>query len=420
MGKRKKVPKVRDFVKSCIEKGILSPSEMRDIYNKDYPIKDKKGQLKPKTSDAFRKAMRRLGISAQRRLELKYQAQKSRELKDIEEYEEVQNYLDQSKYSSTPIGKDQIRETIRCLRQLWDWMSEMGYPNPREWDQKKLGKCMEKYVGKTANGQWKNKNILLRYWGAFNRCFQGKLPKGWSMGLKREAGELKDFLEYEEAITFFDALRDTRDMSLEGWRTLFSAQINTGCREGTKGNTGIVSLSWENIDFKARRCKIRDKGKKGKPARWWTQVPLELFPWLKGWEKLMKWWEKCGRPNQGRVFPINYSKYLYVFHQTRRRAGGRIAEDLETMVPHIMRKTHAQWGRRIGITLDNLCGDTTESPAIGRYGVGWDVSDVPRKYYLTKEEWEYEEQDKIIEQRLSKLVSETSLRVETVSPVIIS
>lgn len=73
------------------------------------------------------------------------------------------------------------------------------------------------------------------------------------------------------------------------------------------------------------------------------------------------------------------------------------------MRPHIFRKTHAQWGKRIGITLENLCGDTTESPCIGRYGVGWDDPKVPMKYYLTKEPWEYEEQDKKITDRIATM-----------------
>jgi len=392
---------------------------MRDIYNQDYP-KKVKGKLKPLSSDAFRKAIRRLGISANERLELKHDAEREKELKDIMEYQEVERYLHYSKYVGH-IGKAMIDTTMRHLRTLFKWMVEEGYPNPREWNIENLGKCMEKHIGLDDSGQWRNNDKVLRIWGAFNRCFQGYLPKGWSMGLKRPAGELKDFFEYEEFEAFIEALPDTVNMSKEGWQASVTAHVNMGCREGSRGKTGIVSLLWENIDYNARRCKIRDKGKKGKPARLWTQVPLDMFPWVKGWERLMKWHEQRHgyRPTQdrhatGKVFPIQYDAYREQFHRTRKLVGGRIGQELETMKPHIMRKTHAQWAKRMGVTLDNLCGDTTENPAIGRYGVGWDDPKVPMKYYLTKEAWEYEEQDKIIKERLESMqfsVSPTSVSV---------
>jgi len=410
MGSRKRVPKIRNFVKTCIEKGILSPSKMRDLYNEKYPRKVK-GVLKSKTADAFRKAIRRSGISAEKRLELKHEAQKSKELRDIEEYEEVQRYLDHSRYSTAPIGEAQIDKTLKDLRTLWNLMSEMGYPNPRDWTEKTLGKCMEKHFGKDKEG-WKHKNKILRYYGAFNRCFQGILPKGYSTGLKRPAGELKDFFEFEELAEFLNNVTDTLQMSREGWDALYTAQVNTGAREGTKLNTGILSLCWEQIDYNSRRCKIRDKGIEGKPARLWTGVPLDLFVWINGWEALMKWHEqRYGyRATQtkhavGRCFPVNYNQYRAQFHKTRHRCNSRISQDLETLIPHILRKTHAQYCKRIGVSLENTCGDTKSGEVCeGRYGVGWKDPKVPLGYYLTKEAWEYAEQDQKIEERMKDRV----------------
>jgi len=422
MGSRRKLPKVREFVKACIDKGILSPSKMRDIYNQKYPRKVK-GVLKPKSADAFRKAIRRLGISAKQRLNLKHQALKSKELRDIEEYEEVQSYLDQARYGSSPIGMAQIRKTLHCLRKLWTWMSERGFPNPRDWNQKNLGKCMLEHVGKDEAGQWQNKNVLLELYGAYNRCFQGKLPKGWSAGLKRPAGELKDFFEYDEFEEFSSNLTDNKWMSREGWDAIYTEQVNSGAREGEKGKTGILSLRWEHINYNERRCSIRDKGKKGQPARLWTNVPLDLFPWLKGWEKLMRWHKlrygympTQARHAEGRCFPVSYWDYLRQFHNTRRRCDCRINQDLETLRPHILRKTHAQYCKRIGISLENLCGDTKGGDVCdGRYGVGWTSPDVPMKYYLTKEQWEYEEQDEKIEQRIKDRVLPQLQRLGLVS-----
>ena len=212
-------------------------------------------------------------------------------------------------------------------------------------------------------------------------------------------------------------------MSREGWDAECSCQVNAGCREGSaKTKTGIWSLLWENINYNTRRCTIRDKGKKGHPARLGTQIPLDLFPWLNGWEKLMKWHEqRYGyRPTQarhetGRCFPVSYDQYRRQFHNTRHRCNSRIKQDLETMRPHIFRKTHGQYCKRIGISLENLCGDPTESPAVGRYGVGWDDPKVPLKYYLTKEGWEYEEQDEKIQQRIKDRVLPQLQRLGLVS-----
>lgn len=380
---------------------------MRDLYNEAYPIKDK-GELKGKTSGAFRKAMRRLGITPEQRLKIVHEAVKSKELKDIEEYEEVKNYLDGAVFQQ--IGKKQINKTLVNLRQLWEWCSAEGYPDPRDWDMSLLIKVLDKRIGRDEDGQWLKRGTVLSRLGAFNRVFMGKLPKGWSMKLKRPAGELKDFLEWEELNEFIIMSEDS-ELTSEGWKALFLAQLNTGCREGTKLKTGILSLKWEDIDYKAKRCKIRDKGSKGKPARLWTQVPLDLFEWLGGWEALCRYHEQCFgyRPTQakhdtGRCFPVRYDHYLNQFHRTRERCKSRISQNLETMRPHIFRKTHGQWCKRIGVSLENICGDTSAEVSEGRYGVGWTDPKIPLKYYLTKEAYEYEEQDEKIQKRLKERV----------------
>jgi len=301
----------------------------------------------------------------------------------------------------------------------------MGCTNPHTWEfdpnapeDRNLIACLKKNIGQDENGQWKQPHQVLQFLGAFNRTFQGYLPKGWSMGLKREAGELKDFFEFSEFNDFIMNLVDTPRLSKEGWEALYKAQVNMGCREGARKGTGIVSLRWENINYNTRRCKIRDKGKKGKPARLWVQVPLDLFYWIHGWETLVRYHEqRFGyKPTQdqhamGLVFPISYFSYRVMFHNTRHRCDSRIKQDLETMKPHIFRKTHAQWAKRIGVSLENLCGDTESSPCIGRYGVGWDDPKVPLKYYLTVEPEEYAEQDQKISQRLEKLASKGILPI---------
>ena len=117
----------------------------------------------------------------------------------------------------------------------------------------------------------------------------------------------------------------------------------------------------------------------------------------------MKWWETQGKPKRGKCFPVIYETYRKQFHYIRHKCSSEFKDDDETHVPHILRKTHAQWSKRMGVTLDNLCGDTTSKPNIGRYGVGWTDPKIPLEYYLTKEPWEYEQQDKLITERLKSL-----------------
>jgi len=406
--KRKKKVSVKEFVKQCFAEGITSPSEMRDEYNKAFP------STKPKGSDAFTKAMRRMGVTSEDRLTLKHEAQKEKEVLDIEDYEEVRRYMGFSDFGQ--ISKQQKTKTRKKLRELWQMM---GYSNPRLWDidpnspePYNLLQTLKKHIGQDENGQWKKPNQVLELLGAFNRTFTGRLPKGYSTGLKREAGELKDFFEFTEMNEYLLKLQDTYHMSKEAWEALYKTQVNLGCREGTKGNTGILSLKWEDINFKTRRCNLRDKGKKGKPARLWTQLPLDLFYWLNGFEALCTYHtQKYGyRPTNerhatGKCFPIAYQRYNRMFHDTRHRCECRINQDGETMIPHIFRKTHAQWAKRIGVSLENLCGDTTSSPCVGFYGVGWDDPKIPMKYYLTPEPEEFAEQEEKVAKRLVKLQS---------------
>ena len=411
---RKKFPKVKKFVRECLEKGVTSPSEMAREYNSKHGLEGKKEAKKP---CAFTKAMRRMGISADKRLELAHEALKEKEIKDIEEYEEVQRYLGFSTLQQ--VSSHFKKRTVRYLRELWELM---GKTNPRTWkldpnapDDENLIKVLVKRVGQDEQGQWKQRSLMLELLGAYNRTFTGRLPKNWSVGIKRPAGELKDFLEPDEYKEFDDKLEDRPEISREGQQALFSAQISGAFREGSdatslKARTGVLSLKWEDINYKTKRCKIHEKGKRGQPAILWINVPLDLFPWPHSWAKLMLWHTQCfdylptqQRHATGRVFPISYKVYSDIFHDTRHRCNSRIKQDTETMKPHIFRKTHAQWAKRIGVSLENLCGDTSTYPHDGRYGVGWSDPKVPLKYYLTKEAWEYEEQDEKIAKRLEKM-----------------
>ena len=131
-----------------------------------------------------------------------------------------------------------------------------------------------------------------------------------------------------------------------------------------------------------------------------------MFYWIEGWEALMKWHEeRYGyRPTQdkhesGKCFPVTYDQYRRMFHNTRHRCNSRINQDLETMRPHILRQTHAQWCARLGIPLQWICGQFP----YGWYGVGWDDPKILLKYYLMLETDEMYEINKKMSMRIEKL-----------------
>jgi len=359
-----------------MKKSIFSPSEMSRIWNQQFK--------KKKEPHVFTKAMRRLGVSAEDRLKLKHEAEKKHEYKDIEEYKEVKRYVTFSKGMAN-ITKRQINRTLRELRRLWKWMQAEGYPNPREWTLELLINCLEKYIERNENGQWEQPRKVLNTLGAFNRTFQGILPKGYSTGLKREPGELKDFMRIKEFEEFLENVEDDKGYPRVMWCALYTAQVNGGFREGAKGNTGILSLRWENMNFEARRCQVREKGKKGHSARLWKNIPLDLFPFLYGWEALLEWhrtrfgyYPTETKHGTGKVFPCCYMTYLEMFHQTRQKCASRISKDLETMKPHILRKTHGQWLCNLGVPVEWICGQFPN----GWYGVGWDDPKILLAYYI--------------------------------------
>ena len=397
----KRIPKTKLFAAQCIKKGIVSPSQMAQDYKEQYG--------KEVSSTAFTVAMRRMGISPQQRLTLKAEAMKETEVKDISQYDEWTRYFGFADFQQ--ISVPQKKRTAARLRELWEMMNKT---NPQTWKflegEDSLVQVLKRKIGQNEKGQWNQPHRVMGYLGAYNRTFQGYLPKGWSMGLKRPAGELKDFMEPEVFAEFISLLADTPEMSKEGWISLFECQVSIGCREGSTNETGILSLRWEEINFETLRCKLRDKGEKGHPARLWINLPLDLYPWVNSWSSLMKFHQQQygyipdkNRHGNGLVWKVPYEQYRQQFHNTRHKCQTEIRNDDETHVPHIMRKTHAQWCRRMGITLDNLCGDTDSSPSIGRYGVGWTDVNIPKRYYVTKEAWEYAEQDTIIAEHLAKL-----------------
>ncbi len=88
------------------------------------------------------------------------------------------------------------------------------------------------------------------------------------------------------------------------------------------------------------------------------------------------------RHEQGPAFPLVYAEYLQLFHETRRRCNGRISKDKETMRPHVLRRTHAQWLVKLWVPIEQICGLFPD----GHFGVGWDNPKILLKYYVTLED----------------------------------
>jgi hypothetical protein len=402
--RKQKLPKVKNFVNEKLSEGIFSPSEMSRLYNEKYGLEGKKdgnGKSLERSVDAFEKAIRRMGISREQRLEMKHENGKAKDTKDIEEYDEVKRYL--LNCDEHNVTLKQRNRTLKDLRRLWEWVNRT---NPRTWTYEELIECMKTNIGKDESGRWKKPNAIRVILGAFNRCFKGILPEGFSMGMQSE-GEHKDFWEFEESNRFIANQESTKEMSRLGWQCLFVKQENNGCREGIDCKTGILSSTWESINYETRRCEIHDKGEKGHSRRLWVQVPCDLFQWLNGWNLILEYHKEVFgyyptnlNHGSGRMFPIRYDQYLKQFHAITQKSN-IIGKRKNT--PHILRMTHAQYCKRIGITLENICGDTTTKPNIGYYGVGWTDLKILLKFYLTKEPYEYAEQDEKIAKRLFEM-----------------
>jgi hypothetical protein len=368
---------------------------MRDRYEKQW-----KTSL---SADAFEKTIRRLGYSHDQVKGMAQEAQKQTACKDISEYQQYQAYSTRSEMRIT-IGQRQ--KQLNAMRRLWEIM---GCGDPEEWTYETILeklKTVFPQVERRGSKRFEHPGSVSILLSAYSTIFAGILPKGWYGDYARKAGELKDHFGFDEYNNFKSNIQATQAISREGWIALFDAQLNMGSREGESLNTGILSLEWENINYSTRRCSLREKGGRGDSARLWKNLPLDFFPWLHGWEELMTWhMQQFGytptneRHETGRVFPTGYRAYSDAFHTTRHCCIGRIAKDIETMRPHILRKTHAQWCKKLRIPLEQICGDFPN----GRNGVGWDNPKVLLDYYLDIEDDEYEESDGKAKERMVKL-----------------
>lgn len=386
---QRKAPKLKAFIQSCMEKGIVRPVDMKAEYEALYPI------AKKKTLEAYSFHCKNLGFTKDVRDQKAIGVARREAQKHILDYAEVNKYVLAAGESRIQEGRiDDVKED---LTKIWNML---GRTDPHTWDYSTLLRMLNERFPKVVDCRGRvtrtKPAAALKLLCAVNTVFPGILPKGFGSGLVREAGELKDYFTFAEFDLFCDNLMDTCSLGVEGWLALFTAQVNMGCREGTqitadksRTRNGILSLQWEDIDYSQRRCNLHEKGGRGKASRVWQNLPLDLFPWIHGWDALMlyhqKWYRYVPtneRHETGSAFPVLYKEYLRQFHDIRRRCNGRISGDKETLKPHIFRKTHGQWLVKLWIPIEQICGLFPD----GYFGVGWDNPKILLKYYVTLED----------------------------------
>lgn len=374
---RTKALKISQFCKAELEAGITSPTQIKQDYENKYP------QLPAKTLECYIMALKRMGIDKTAKEGIIKAERKKQAEKDIEDYQNVKDYIANAENGG--VQQSQIQSQLKNMRKLWLIMDKS---DPQTWTLQNLLEAIEmkggyaKVLNEKDQKVWKQPAAVKNLLSPFSTMWQGKLPKNWSANLcVHKAGELKDFWLFNELDEFLSKLTDTEEMSIEGWQAIFRAHINMGCREGTEGNTGIIGLLWQDIDFNTKRCSLREKGHRGNAGERWNNVPLDMFPFLEGWNYLMQWHKQQGQPRIGKVFPIRYSQYNAMFHATRQKCQSRIKEDSDTQRLHIHRRNHGQYAKRMRIPLELICGTAPN----GRFGVGWKDPKIPVLYYLSEE-----------------------------------
>jgi hypothetical protein len=390
--------KINDFIQKMLSQGIVKPSEIKAEFERQYPSQ------KPKSLDCFCKALKRKGWTKEKRAIEAVNVVRKQEGKHILDYEEIAKYK-----LNARVGHVQASQVDRQCQSLVTMWELMGRTDPHTWTYEGvINAIATKYPFVKVNDVevFSKKGAVRLLLSAVNTMFPSILPKGWYGNFSRKKGELKDYFTFEEFDLFIAQLTDTQDMSLEGWRALFKAQVNMGCREGVSGRTGIVSLSWENIDYEQKRCSLHEKGGRGDSGRLWKNLPLDLFPWLNGWNDLMLYHVKRfgyepsnDRHETGKCFQVDYEVYSTMFKETRKKVEGRISGNKETLRPHILRKTHAQWLCKLWVPIEEICGQFPD----GYFGVGWDNPQILLGYYITLESERREIVQKTANQRMIKL-----------------
>lgn len=176
-------------------------------------------------------------------------------------------------------------------------------------------------------------------------------------------------------------------MSAGEHEVLVRNHIEWGCREGTEGYWrwrrgeasereigGILGARWENVDWEARTIDIYETKTGG--GFMWQDCPMCLFGET-AYKMLREYWEKQGRPTQGRIFQIDPHQLADIYEQIREHF--KTEEWSKYIRAHFDRKLHASLLRAKGVPLELVSG---EAPR-GIMGVGWEDVKTLQEFYLT-------------------------------------
>lgn len=375
--------KLRTFVLQRVAHGDdMSPSVVHEAYNTQ--------TNQNKSLQAVSQMLKRMKIDKGVREAMVIENARAEAGKDILDYERVQAYISKSDDSGTL--QTSKGKQLKCIRQVWELM---GKTNPNTWTETAIREAIKKAYPQVENAQGKrvfeHPHAVMKLFGAVGTIFPSVMAKGYTRGLARPKGELFDYFRFDELNSYLNALEATPKLSKLGWQAATCCHVTEGSREGTNGETGLLGMRWEDINFQTHRTSIREKGGHGQAGRAWKNVPLDfLFPWLNTWGLLMAYHEELGKPYTGKVWDgVTYDDLLDQFNRARHAAGGRIAEEKETFTPHIFRKTHAQYLKHFHVPLEVIAGKFPN----GWYGVGWDNINILKDTYTEVEQWEYEEAD---------------------------
>lgn len=198
--------------------------------------------------------------------------------------------------------------------------------------------------------------------------------------------------KFFEVIKEHPQIRGDPKLELES-ELIIRMHVTLGCREGSRGEGGIINVEWERIDWQNKTIDVYESKTGG--GFYWLNCPLNLFG-DKTFELLKKWWEMNGKPKNGKIFPnlryINKDADVVAENGTLYLVGmyrwiGEALNLPKKIKPHFARKMHASLLKKAKVPLEIVAGD----PPHGIVGVGWEDLTTLKKFYVTFADEEIQE-----------------------------
>ena len=299
----------------------------------------------------------------------------------FEDYEVVQKWM-------LEMEADRIRsrhQRVGCCRRTWLILNKK---NPLNWHWK------EDIKFKAIPVLRKGRKSIFQYFIAW-RSFSRSAPKDSKLAelkeklsTKREKGKIsiawkhvyQNIVQQGLVHKFFESARIDSANPLQD-ESLVRTHVTLGCREGSRLGTeigigkqdeefigGILGLRWEKINWKTKTIDVYETKTGG--GFYWLDCPLDLLGDT-CFNMLQEYWIQCGKPKEGRIYPINYDNLKNIYARIAKALGMRIT-------PHFARKLHASLLRSKEVKLEVVAGDAPH----GIVGVGWEDLTTLKKFYI--------------------------------------